>query len=177
MRYDRPPDARPAPKSSGGAPNPRELTAARVHAGCIWTFEKCKVDPTRLDPCDVKKKKCNKRDACLWVGKACVHKGEGALVAQLEDMQSQLQDMSGVKDEAVEALLQQTIDAVQDGLETVPDDEEDDAPAEPLPKGAFASPAGTLAAPGLGTAAARRPPRIISREDAESPFIIRGDGC
>ena len=110
----RPPDARPAPSPSG-APDLRQLTAARFHVGCIWSAGKCKVDPSRLDPCDVKKKtKCNKRDACVWVGKACMPKGEGStIIAQLEDMQA-----SGIKDEAMETLLQQTIDAAQDGLET-----------------------------------------------------------
>ena len=81
-------DARPAPSHSG-APDLRQLTAARVHVGCIWTAGKCKVDPSRLDPCDVKRKKCNKRDACVWVGKACMPKGEGStIIAQLEDMQA-----------------------------------------------------------------------------------------
>ena len=138
---DRPTDARPAPKPSGGAPNPRELTAAHVHAGCIWTASKCKVDPSRLDPCDVKKKrKCNKKTTCVWAGKTCMLKGSNeAIAAQLEDVQAQLQDASGVTDE-VAASLQQTIDGLQDG----PDDEGEEAEGEeaevePLPKGAFAS--------------------------------------
>ena len=133
------------------------------HDGCIWTFEKCKVDPARLDPCDVKKKKkCNKRDACVWVGKACMMKGSNAAItAQLEDMQAQLQDTPDGKEE-VAGMLQEVMDALQDGPkddgavdepadEAVADgpepndgrdedSEQDEAPpADPLPPGAFSS--------------------------------------